>query len=53
MNKLQSILIGTLFEEEEIDKKTNIYNMVARDEKGHKRWHGAFTGSARRLSLSL
>ena len=37
-------LLGTLFEEEEITKKDNFYNMEARDDKGHKRFHGAFDG---------
>lgn len=41
---MQRLLIGTLFEEEEIQKKSNIYNQEARDEKGRKRFHGAFTG---------
>ncbi len=37
-------LIGTRFEEEEKDKKHNVYNQKARDEKGRVRWQGAFTG---------
>ena len=41
---LDKKLIGTLFKEEELDKKENYHNQVARDEKGNKHWHGAFTG---------
>lgn len=43
-HKIEAALIGTLFEEEELDKKTNYYNQVAKDEKGHKKFTGAFTG---------
>ena len=37
-------LIGTLFEEEEIKERTKFQDMKAKDEKGHMRWEGAFTG---------
>lgn len=37
-------MIGTLFEDEEMDKKQNMYNQPFRDAKGSKRLHGAFTG---------
>ncbi|KAM3147358.1 hypothetical protein pb186bvf_000609 [Paramecium bursaria] len=41
---LDKKLLGTLFEEEEITKKDNFHNQIARDDKGHKRFHGAFEG---------
>lgn len=41
---MNAMMIGTLFEEEEIEKKKNFYSLPARDEKGRKRWVGAFTG---------
>lgn len=41
---MQKLLIGTLFEEEEIQKKSNFYTQEAKDAKGKKRFHGAFTG---------
>ncbi|EAS03519.3 hypothetical protein TTHERM_00245350 (macronuclear) [Tetrahymena thermophila SB210] len=41
---MDKILIGTRFEEEEIKQKQNFYNQKAVNEKGHKRFHGAFTG---------
>ena len=44
MNKLQKHLVGTLFDEEEQDKKTNLNNMKAKDPSGRTRWQGAFTG---------
>lgn len=41
---LDKKLIGTLFEDEEITKKDNIFNQEARNDKGQKRFHGAFEG---------
>ncbi|KAL4509359.1 hypothetical protein ABPG72_018290 [Tetrahymena utriculariae] len=41
---MDKLLIGTRFEEEEIKQKQNFYNQKAVNEKGHKRFHGAFTG---------
>lgn len=41
---LDKKMLGTLFQEEEITKKDNQYNQIARDDKGHKRFHGAFEG---------
>lgn len=37
-------LIGTLFEEEELNKKMNINNTKMKDPMGNVRWKGAFTG---------
>ena len=37
-------LIGTLFEEEEIDKKLNANTIKNKDPMGNTRWQGAFTG---------
>ena len=37
-------LIGTLFEEEEHNKKMNINSVKAKDPFGNTRWKGAFTG---------
>jgi hypothetical protein len=36
--------VGTLFDEEEQEKKTSLHNMKARDPMGNTRWKGAFTG---------
>ena len=44
---MESLLIGTLFEEDEIDTKQNFYTQIARDHLGHKRFHGV------RLKLGL
>ena len=44
MNKYHRHLVGTLFDEEEQDKKTNLHNMKAKDPMGNTRWKGAFTG---------
>ena len=44
MNKFQRHLVGTLFDEEEQEKKTNLHNMKAKDPMGNTRWKGAFTG---------
>lgn len=41
---MQKYLVGTLFEEEEQDKKTHLGNMKAKDPNGNVRWKGAFTG---------
>jgi len=43
-NKFQKYLVGTLFDEEEQDKKTNLSNIKAKDPMGNTRWKGAFTG---------
>lgn len=40
----QRYLIGTLFEEEELNKKMNSNNVKAKDPMGNVRWKGAFTG---------
>lgn len=40
----QKYLIGTLFEEEEQNKKMNLANMKAKDPQGNTRWKGAFHG---------
>lgn len=40
----QRYLIGTLFEEEELNKKMNINNTKLKDPFGNVRWKGAFTG---------
>lgn len=37
-------LIGTLFEQEEQNKKINIHNIKNKDPMGNTRWKGAFTG---------
>jgi hypothetical protein len=37
-------LIGTLFEEEEQNKKMNYNSIKAKDPNGNTRWKGAFTG---------
>lgn len=41
---MQRYLIGTLFEEEEHNKKMNINTVKAKDPNGNTRWKGAFTG---------
>ena len=43
-NKFQKYLVGTLFDEEEQDKKTNLSTIKAKDPMGNTRWKGAFTG---------
>lgn len=43
-HKIKQKFVGTLFEEEEISAKQNFYTQKAKDNKGHKRWTGAFTG---------
>lgn len=40
----QRYLIGTLFEEEELNKKMNINSVKNKDPMGNVRWKGAFTG---------
>ncbi len=40
----QRYLIGTLFDEEELNKKMNSNNVKAKDPMGNVRWKGAFTG---------
>ena len=37
-------LVGSLFEEDEIEIKQNSFTRFARDDKNHLRWSGAFTG---------
>ena len=37
-------LIGTLFDEEEITKKSNLQTIKNKDPMGNTRWQGAFTG---------
>lgn len=44
MNKYQKFLVGTLFDEEQQGKKTNLSSMKAKDPFGNTRWKGAFTG---------
>ncbi len=43
-HRIKQKFLGTLFEEEEISAKQNFYTQKAKDNKGHKRWTGAFTG---------
>lgn len=40
----QRYLIGTLFEEEELNKKMNANSVKLKDPMGNVRWKGAFTG---------
>lgn len=45
MSCFHYLILGTIFEPDEIDKKESSYNnQVARDHKNHKRFTGAFTG---------
>ena len=37
-------MVGTFFEEEEIKDKQTFYTQFATNEKGQRRFHGAFTG---------
>jgi hypothetical protein len=37
-------MVGTPFEEEEITQKSTFYTQFAKNEKGQRRFHGAFTG---------
>jgi hypothetical protein len=41
---LPEFLVGTLFEEDDLDNTQGYFNRIARDEKGSKKLHGAFTG---------
>src|SRR3990167_2442361 len=41
---LPYILVGTLFDEDQIDEQKGYFSRVHRDEKGSKKFHGAFTG---------
>lgn len=41
---LPYLLVGTLFDEDQLDEHKGYFSRVHRDEKGSKKFHGAFTG---------
>lgn len=41
---LPYLLVGTLFDEDQLDEQKGYFSRVHRDEKGSKKFHGAFTG---------
>ena len=42
--KLPHFCVGTLWEDEELEKNESYHDRFAKDEKGRRRFHGAFTG---------